>query len=660
MLIRNQPRYDFSENNIVECYYQARVQGKNGCDGGNAWLVTNHLSAFGTVLESCDPYSPADQNCLPGCPHIKTVTEMWAFYGPNPPVESLKNWLRNYGPLYVTINSGGHDPNTAWGNEFENYNGSYTLYYPQNNSNLLDHVVLLVGWDDSLQHQGGQGAWIVKNSWGTNWGGTCGYGSEKGFFTIAYGSAGIGSMPAVFKDWKDYSASDTLLYLDDAGANNWWGWQGGRTGYGLVVLTPNTSGCAYQVEFWTSDPTNDVDIYIYDSFNGSQPSGLLWKRENLTFDFAGYHYVPIQPPLQLAAGNDVAVMIKFSNAEYQYPIPVDMVGPTTRNRSFVSQTGAAGSWTDMGAQSQPADVGIRLRMAPCGAQETSTPTQRPATATPTKTSTKQFTLTPTRTRTLGASPTLGRNRAYLPLLLKPGAGQQPTSTPTLRATSTRTRTPTQRPPTPTVTPSSGWVIIKSENFEGSFPNQWSLFGGDYTWGKRNCHAAGGSYSGWAVGGGSSGQSLACGSDYPDDVDSWMIYGPFSLADATAAEVLFSHWVYSENDFDTLFVGASIDGDWFYGPYFSGDSEGWLDGRFDLTNVATLGNLAGRAQVWIAFAFQTDEDTNYREGAFVDNIVLHKRATGSSGLEPGGEAVPAFGQGSGMRVREASRRLAPSR
>jgi len=204
------------------------------------------------------------------------------------------------------------------------------------------------------------------------------------------------------------------------------------------------------------------------------------------------------------------------------------------------------------------------------------------------------------------------------------------------------------------------VIIKSENFEGSFPNQWSLFGGDYTWGKRNCHAAGGSYSGWAVGGGSSGQSLACGSDYPDDVDSWMIYGPFSLADATAAEVLFSHWVYSENDFDTLFVGASIDGDWFYGPYFSGDSEGWLDGRFDLTNVATLGNLAGRAQVWIAFAFQTDEDTNYREGAFVDNIVLHKRATGSSGLEPGGEAVPAFGQGSGMRVREASRRLAPSR
>jgi len=151
MLIRNQPRYDFSENNIVECYYEASERGQNGCDGGNSWLVANHLSAFGTVLESCDPYSPANQACLTGCPYIKTVTEMWELYGTYPPVESLKNWLRNYGPLYVTINAGEND---AWGYEFENYNGSYTLYYPTNDPNLNNHAVLLVGWDDSLQHQG--------------------------------------------------------------------------------------------------------------------------------------------------------------------------------------------------------------------------------------------------------------------------------------------------------------------------------------------------------------------------------------------------------------------------------------------------------------------------------------------------------------------------
>jgi len=635
LLIRNQPRYDFSENSIIECYYQARVQGTNGCDGGNAWLVANYLSTFGTVLESCDPYNPADQLCRTGCPYIKTVTEMWSLYGPNPPAESLKNWLRNYGPLYVTINAGQND---AWGNEFQSYDGSYTLYYPENNSNLLNHAVLLVGWDDNLQYQGGRGGWIVKNSWGTEWGGTCGYGSERGYFTIAYGSAGIGSTPAVFKDWKDYSTSDALLYLDEAGGNDWWGWQGSSQGYGLVVLTPNASGCVTQVEFWTSDPTTDVDIYIYDSFNGSQPSGLLWKQENLTFDFPGYHHALIQPPLQLAARNDVAVMVKFGNAAYQYPIPVDLTGPAAPNRSFVSKTGAAGSWTDLGAQSQPADVGIRLRLAPCGAEETSTPTLRPTTSTPTKTSTRPVTLTPTRTRTSGPSPTFGRNRAYLPLLLRPGPGPQPTATPT--------RTPTGASPTSTATPSSGWVTIKEENFEGSFPNAWRLEGVDYEWAKRNCRPASGSFSGWAVGGGSRGQPLACGSNYPDMVSSWMIYGPFSLADATAAEVRFSYWLYSEKDWDTLFVGASTDGDWFYGPFASGDSGGWQSERFDLTNVDTLGNLAGRSQVWIGFAFETDGYRNYREGAFVDNIVLRKSATGSAGPE-------SELKGTNLRVREGA-------
>jgi C1A family cysteine protease len=437
LLVRNQPRYDFSENNVVECHYEALAKGRNGCDGGNIWLVTNHLSTLGTVLETCDPYSPANQPCKAGCPYIKTVTEMWGLYGTNPPVNSLKNWLRQYGPLYVTINAGQND---AWGSEFSRYNGSYTLYHANQDPNKLNHAVLLVGWDDSLRHAGGQGAWIVKNSWGTSWGGTCGYGTERGFFTIAYGSAGIGSVPAVIRSWQDYNSQGKLLYWDEDGAKSWIGNGQSSSAYGLVRLTPSSNGCATQVEFWTGDRTTDVDVYIYDSFDGNQPSGLLWKRENLAYEFPGYHSVPINPPLRLTARNDVAVMVKFGNQSYAYPIPCDNVGPAGANRSFGSITGQAGAWADLGAGggSLPAmDVGIRLRMAPCAgpatATLTKTSTRKPATATPTKTSTrkpatatltktstrKPATATPTRTRTLGPSPTMGRNRAYLPLLLKP-------------------------------------------------------------------------------------------------------------------------------------------------------------------------------------------------------------------------------------------------
>ena len=65
-------------------------------------------------------------------------------------------------------------PGTSWGEEFGSYDGSYTLYY--DGPEEPNHAVLIVGWDDSLTHAEGSGGWIVKNSWGTEWGGTCGHG----------------------------------------------------------------------------------------------------------------------------------------------------------------------------------------------------------------------------------------------------------------------------------------------------------------------------------------------------------------------------------------------------------------------------------------------------------------------------------------------------
>jgi hypothetical protein len=610
-------------------------KNRNGCDGGTPWLVAHHLSSLGTVLESCDPYSPANQPCKAGCPYIKTVTEMWGLYGTNPPVESLKNWLRNYGPLYVTINAG-HDD--AWGQEFQQYDGSYTLYYAENNPQLNNHAVLLVGWDDSLPHQGGQGGWIVKNSWGTGWGGTCGYGTEPGFFTIAYSSAGVGNYPSVFRDWIDYDPDGALLYLDDDGYQAEYGYQGSMEAWSLVKLMPPHDGCAMTVEFWTTDATNDVDVYIYDSFDGHAPSGLLWKKENLRYDYAGYHHVVVDSTVSLHANNDVFVAVKFGNAEYFRAVAADTVGPAARNQSFVSRNGQAGTWTDLGAVSPPADVGIRLRMAPCGAEPTTTTTPEQATATMTKTSTPQpATATPTRTRTQGPSPTLGRNRLYVPLLLKGGGAAHPTATPTVSETEAPTEEPTERPtewPTATSTPSGGWVTIKEETFEGEFPGEWLIESdGEAEWGKRDCRAAAGSFSGWAVGGAFFGDPLPCDSNYPDDLSSWMTYGPFSLEDATAGDVLFDYWVNSVRDSDVLNVGVSTDGRYFYGLYTSGNSGGWRHGRLDLTNVFMLGNVCGQPEVYLAFSFESDEDTNLPEGAYVDNIVLRKAAMEASAPQP---------------------------
>ena len=138
-----------------------------------------------------------------------------------------------------------------------------------------------------------------------------------------------------------------------------------------------------------------MDVYLYDNFDGTSPTNLLFSRENLAFGEVGYHSVSVSPPLALTSGNDVIVVVKFTNESYFYPIPCDDRGPHQTGRCYASGTGEAGSWTDVGSEFSE-DVGIRVRTSDSAVAPTPT-----STGTPTRTPTP----TPTRSATPGASPT---------------------------------------------------------------------------------------------------------------------------------------------------------------------------------------------------------------------------------------------------------------
>ena len=187
----------------------------------------------------------------------------------------------------------------------------------------------------------------------------------------------------------------------------------------------------------------------------------------------------------------------------------------------------------------------------------------------------------------------------------------------------------------TVNPSAGWTTIVSTDFEGTWPGPWVVddndgaMGGEYYWGKRNCRAYSGSSSGWGVGAGAQGSGLGCGANYPDNADSWMTYGPFSLANTTAADLRFKLWTSSEDDYDGVCRFASIDGTNYWGNCISGDTGGWIDSILNLSNVYTLGNLLGQPNVWIGIVFYSDSSTTFAEGGYVDDIVLRKCPSGAT-------------------------------
>lgn len=174
-----------------------------------------------------------------------------------------------------------------------------------------------------------------------------------------------------------------------------------------------------------------------------------------------------------------------------------------------------------------------------------------------------------------------------------------------------------------------WDVILEDGFEGPWPGPWKLEynpgTNPYLWAKRDCRPYRGGYSAW-VAGGNSGSLLSCGANYPDDLLTYMMYGPFSLADAAAADLTFRLWLNSMSEQDQMFWGAALNGEDFWGFFLSGNSNGWKDFSLDLRYVPSLGNLTGKPQVWIVLAFVSDPSGSLPEGAYVDDVLLRK--TGS--------------------------------
>jgi len=357
VLIAGGDVYDFSENNVKECDWWAINSSVGSCSGGNYSMVVSFLSQKGCVLEECDPYVPSNVVCKDDCPYVLTLLG-WSAISADviPDPEVLKAYILNSGPLFTAMIAAN---GSGWPSEFSNYDGSYTLYYdgPGN----VDHAVLIVGWDDTLSHAGGRGAWIVKNSYGNSWGGPCGYGAEGGYFTIAYGSAMIGKYTSTVYDWREYDPDGIVLLHDEAGHMGSAVGFGGNVAWGMCKFVPTETMVVERVELWTTDATTDVDIYIYDDFSGGTVSNLLRSDLDNSFNELGYHSVELRESLMVPSGNDVFAVVRLANASYIYPVALDPYGPTSPGHCFVRPDGSG--WTDITAAPgcETCDLCIRLR-----------------------------------------------------------------------------------------------------------------------------------------------------------------------------------------------------------------------------------------------------------------------------------------------------------
>lgn len=197
----NKSIINLSEQNVLNC------SNAGNCRGGfPASLLRWWVEGRNTVKsETQEPYRAISGFCSGRIGKYKAIA--WDFVSKQrqwnsiPSVQEIKQSLVKHGALItcVTVTFG-----------FQNIRTLTT--YNETTPEDINHVVAIVGWDDSRR------AWLIKNSWGLGWG-------VNGYAWIGYGSNNIG----VSTLWVDAEV-DNSSQVDD-----------NTTGSGDFTVTDNLS-----------------------------------------------------------------------------------------------------------------------------------------------------------------------------------------------------------------------------------------------------------------------------------------------------------------------------------------------------------------------------------------------------------------------------------
>lgn len=153
-----------------------------GCEGGFPYLVAGkYAEDFGVVEESCYPYKGTDSSCSKekaGCRgyYATNYNYVGGFYG-GCTEELMRAQLVKNGPLAVSFMV--YDDFMAYSGGIYHHTGIKNENLKFNPFEITNHVVLVVGY--GVEAGSGEKFWIVKNSWGADWG-------EEGYFRIRRGT----------------------------------------------------------------------------------------------------------------------------------------------------------------------------------------------------------------------------------------------------------------------------------------------------------------------------------------------------------------------------------------------------------------------------------------------------------------------------------------
>ena len=221
--------------------------------------------------------------------------------------DDIKNAVMNYGAVYTTFYM---DKKAYYNESKQAYRCPYSMQ--------PNHGVLIVGWDDDYPASNfgkifldnifiDNGAYLVKNSWGSEWG-------DDGYFWVSYYDHNFAvSTMAVFSGNESKANYATIYQYDELGYTGDFKPGDSRMNAGWManVFTATSDDQIAAVGFYVLAPNTSYQIRVYtDIPEGGTPKDGTLKYSNTqtgSFSYAGYVTVPLDKVVPVKSGSRFAV-----------------------------------------------------------------------------------------------------------------------------------------------------------------------------------------------------------------------------------------------------------------------------------------------------------------------------------------------------------------